>query len=71
MVTRKGNRAIAGIGVEQLGDAHVGCYCLLYYLTHDEDTEAGIGNIVEVSNLKSNTIELLHAVYEGTVEKTK
>ena len=64
---RKENRDTAGIWAEQLGDAHVGCYGLLDDLENDEATETEIGNIVEASNL----IELLNAVYEGTVEDTK
>ena len=68
---RKENRDTAGIWAEQLGDAHVGCYGLLEEMENDEDTETEIGNIVEASNLIDRAIELLNAVYEGTVEDTK
>ncbi len=65
----KENRETAGIWAEHLGDAHVGCYGLLDDLKNDEATEAEIGNIVEASNLINRAIELLSAVYEGTVEE--
>lgn len=68
---RKENRDTAGIWAEQLGDAHVGCYGLLDDLKNDEATEVEIGNIVEASNLIDRAIELLNAVYEGTVDKNK
>lgn len=68
---RKENRDTASIWAEQLGDAHVGCYGLLDDLKNDEATEAEISNIVEASNLIDRVIELLNAVYEGTVEDTK
>ena len=65
----KENRQTAGIWAEHLGDAHVGCYGLLDDLKHyDDATEAEIGNIVEASNLIDRAIDLLNAVYEGTVE---
>ncbi len=63
------NRQTAGIWAEHLGDAHVGCYGLLDDLKHDEATVVEIENIVEASNLIDRAIELLNAVYEGTVEE--
>lgn len=68
---RKGNRDTAGIWAEQLGDVHVGCYGLLDDLENDKATEAEIENIVEASYLINRAIELLNAVFEGTVEDTK
>ena len=65
----KENRETAGIWAEHLGDAHVGCYGLLDDLKNDEATEAEISNIVEASNLIDRAIELLNAVYEGTVKE--
>lgn len=65
----KENRQTAGIWAEHLGDAHVGCYGLLDDLKNDEATEAEIENIVEASNLIDRAIELLNAVYEGTLTK--
>lgn len=67
----KENRETAGIWAEHLGDAHVGCYGLLDDLMNDEATETEIGNIVEASNLIDRAIELLNAVYEGTVKENK
>ena len=64
----KENRQTAGIWADHLGDAHVGCYGLLNDLKNDEATEAEIENIVEASNLIDRAIDLLNAVYEGTVE---
>ncbi len=63
----KENRQTAGIWADHLGDAHVGCYGLLNDLKNDEATEAEIENIVEASNLINRAIDLLNAVYEGTV----
>lgn len=63
----KKNRQTAGIWADHLGDAHVGCYGLLDDLRNDEATETEIGNIVEASNLIDRAIDLLSAVYEGTV----
>ena len=63
----KENRQTAGIWADHLGDAHVGCYGLLDDLKIDEATEAEIENIVEASNLIDRAIDLLNAVYEGTV----
>ena len=68
---RQENRETAGIWAEHLGDAHVGCYGLLDDLKQDDATKAEIGNIVEASNLIDRAIELLNAVYEGTVEDIK
>lgn len=68
---RKENRNTAGIWAEHLGDAHVGCYGLLDDLKYDDATDAEIFNIVEASNLIDRAIELLNAVYEGTLEETK
>lgn len=65
----KENRQTAGIWADHLGDAHVGCYGLLDDLKNDEATEAEIGNIVEASNLIERAIELLTAVYEGSVKE--
>lgn len=67
----KENRQTAGIWAEHLGDAHVGCYGLLDDLKNDEATEAEIGNVVEASYLIDRAIDLLNAVYEGTIEETK
>ena len=63
----KENRQTAGIWADHLGDAHVGCYGLLDDLKNDEATEAEIEKIVEASNLIDRAIDLLNAVYEGTV----
>lgn len=65
----KENRETAGIWADHLADAHVGCFGLLDDLKHDEATEAEIENIVEASNLIDKAIELLSAVYEGTVNE--
>lgn len=65
----KENRETAGIWADHLGDAHVGCYGLLDDLKHDEATEAEIENIVEASNLIDRAINLLNAVYEGTLKQ--
>lgn len=66
---KKENRETAGIWADHLSDAHVGCYGLLDDLKYDNATEAEIGNIVEASNLIDRAIELLRAVYEGTLEE--
>ena len=68
---RKENRETAGIWAEHLSDAHVGCFGLLDDLKNDEPTEAETNNIIEASNLIDRAIELLNAVYEGTVEVNK
>ena len=65
----KENRQTAGIWAEHLGDAHVGCYGLLDDLKHDDVTEAEIEIVVKAGNLIDRAIELLNAVYEGTVEE--
>lgn len=67
----KENRQTAGIWADHLGDAHVGCYGLLNDLKNDKAGEAEIENIVEASNLIDRAIDLLNAVYEGTVEENK
>lgn len=67
----KENRETAGIWTEHLGDAHVGCFALLDDLKNDVPTEAEIYNIIEASNLIDRSIELLNAVYEGTVDVNK
>lgn len=65
----KENRETAGIWAEHIGDAYVGCYGLLDDLESDNATEDEIGNIVEASNLIERAMELLNAVYGGTIEE--
>ena len=64
---KKENRETAGIWAEYLGDAHVGCYGLLDELENDDVAEAEISKIVEASNLIDHAIDLLNAVYEGSM----
>ena len=65
----KENRQTAGIWAEHLAGACVGCSGLLDDLEYDDATEAEIEQIVEAGNLIERAIELLNAVYEGTVEQ--
>lgn len=64
----KNNRDAAGIWADHLSAACIGCSGLLDDLKHDDATDAEIENIVEASNLIDRAIELLNAVFEGTVK---